>query len=89
MTDYKVYRVTGHFRKTKKKLNVPMMMEVSASNVKDAVEQVFSEVGSRHSVKRSEIFIPKEGGVVEITPEEAKGTLFRDVLEEDFLVYKQ
>lgn len=83
--DYKIYRVTGYFTKNKRK--IPLNVECSAIKVEDALERVFSEIGSRHRVKREEIYINKKGGLVEISAEEAKKSIFSDVQQKDFVIY--
>ncbi|MCY3413650.1 MAG: 50S ribosomal protein L18a [Candidatus Heimdallarchaeota archaeon] len=82
----KVYRVTGELRKTQKKMKIPLMMEVRAHKVEDVLEKVFSEIGSRHRVKREDILIPKDGGIVEITPEEARSPIFQQMDESSFVI---
>lgn len=90
MTDnYKIYRITGEFVKTQTKSRIPLMMEVRASKPEDALEKVYSEIGSRHKVKRREILIPKKGGIVEISVEEAKSKIFEDLDNKDFIIYKE
>ena len=89
MTDnYKIYKITGEFVKTQTKSRIPLMMEVRAAKEEDALERVYSEIGSRHKVKRREIFIPKKGGIVEISSEEARNKIFKDMDSEDFIIYK-
>ena len=90
MTDnYKIYRITGEFVKTQTKSRIPLMMEVRASKPEDALERVYSEIGSRHKVKRREILIPKKGGIVEISIDEARNRIFEDMSSEDFVIYKE
>ncbi len=82
--EYKIYRATGYFFKNKRK--IPLHVECRASNVEDVLEKVYSEIGSRHRVKREEIFVAKKGGIVEIPPEEASKLVFSDVEEDDFKI---
>ncbi len=85
MTEYKIYRVSGYFIKNKRK--IPINVECKASKIEDALERVYSEIGSRHRVKRTEIFIPKKGGLKEIKLEDAKKTLFKDVEKDNFKIH--
>ena len=83
----KIYRTKAFFTKGKKK--IPFTFECKAHSEEDALERIFNEIGSRHSVKRENIFIPKDGGISEISLEEAKSSLFSDILEPDFEITKQ
>ncbi|MHA2090986.1 MAG: 50S ribosomal protein L18Ae [Candidatus Kariarchaeaceae archaeon] len=82
--EYKIYRATGHFVKNKRR--IPLQIECRASKVEDVLEKVYSEIGSRHRVKREEIFIAKKGGIVEISLEEASKLVFSDVDKDDFKI---
>lgn len=82
--DYKIYRVKGHFYKPQKKVKVPLYIEVRASKIEDALEKVYSEIGSRHKINRDHIFIPKKDGIVEISAEEAKEPIWNEIGKEDF-----
>ncbi len=74
----KVYRVKGvalfspdHLREWQ-----PFTIDVRAVKPEDAVEKVFSDLGSRHKLKRAHIRILS---VEEIRPEEAKKKYIRDL----------
>lgn len=82
--EYKIYKANGYFLKKKKRIN--LSVECRASKVEHALERIYSEVGSRHRVKREEIFIAKKGGIEEIPIEEAKSSVFSDVDKEDFKI---
>ncbi len=84
----KIYRITGEFVKPQLKSRIPLMMEVRAMKPEDALERVYSEIGSRHKVKRREILIPKKGGIVEITAQDAINRIFADMDENDFIIHK-
>lgn len=85
MTDeFKIYRVNGYFVKPQLKKKINITMDVRANKISDVLEKVYSEVGSRHRVKRSEIFIAKKGGIVEIDATEARDPIYSDVEAEDF-----
>lgn len=86
--EFKIYRVTGEIVKSQLKTKIPMMMEVRAMKSEDALERVYSEIGSRHKVKRRDILIPKKGGIVEISAEEANNRIFEDLDQPDFVIYK-
>ncbi len=88
-SEYKIYLVKGYFYKPQLKEKFPMKMEVRAKNEAQVLERVYAEIGSRHKVKRNEIFIPKDGGIVEISPEESTFPIFSQVQEEDFVIYKE
>ena len=80
----KIYRVKAHFRKPQLKKNINFVMDVRASKIEDVLEKVYSEIGSRHNVKREEIFIPKDGGITEIDISEARTPMFAQIDEQDF-----
>ena len=54
----KIFRAKGHFIKNRKK--IALSAELRAIKIEHALEKLYSEIGSRHRVKRSEIFIPKK-----------------------------
>ena len=85
--DYKLYRVNAHYRKPHLKRNIPFIMEIRAKKISEVIERVYSEIGSRHRVKRTEVLIPKDGGIVEIDIKDARSSLFKDVDSEDFVIY--
>lgn len=79
MTEVKVYRITGtmllsHDRYPEERV---FRLEVPASSLRDALERVYSELGSRHKVKRRHIKIKE---VVELRPEEAVSAYVRKLL---------
>lgn len=85
MTEIKIYKVSGFYRKNKRK--IPLTMEVRATKESEVVEKVFAEIGSRHGAKRSEIFIPKDGGIQVIEDmSEVRNPEFRDIDAEDFFI---
>jgi len=61
----KVFKVTGEIGKPK--LKTPFIKEVLADKSEHAVEKVYSEIGSKHRVKRCHIRI---ADVKEISSEE-------------------
>ncbi|MCX8184810.1 MAG: 50S ribosomal protein L18Ae [Sulfolobales archaeon] len=76
--DVKVYRVTGLALVSPDRLRrwQKFSIEVRAVKKEDALERVFSELGSRHKLKRSHIKIVS---VEEIDVSEAKSKLVRDL----------
>ncbi len=83
MTEAKIYRVQGHYRKNKR--NIPLTMDIRATKEREVLEKVFAEVGSRHGVKRKDIMIPKKGGLTVIKdPSESRMKEFEDLDSEDF-----
>jgi large subunit ribosomal protein LX len=65
MSDVKVFRVTGEIRKPN--YQTGFRKEVRAVKPEDAVEKIYTEVGSKHRTKRFQIKIIK---VEEVPPEE-------------------
>lgn len=65
MSDVKVFRVTGEIRKPN--YQTGFRKEVRAVKPEDAVENIYTEVGSKHRAKRFQIKIIK---VEEVPPEE-------------------
>ena len=61
----KAFKVTGSFRMGRKPS--PFAKEVAANDKKAAEEMIFSDLGSKHKVKRYDITIDK---VTEIKPED-------------------
>ena len=70
MSETQVFRVTGEVNK--KKFFIPMVFsqEIRAAKKEHAIEQVYTEMGSRHRAKRNQITI---FNVEEIKPEEKAG----------------
>jgi large subunit ribosomal protein LX len=67
MSEVKLFRVTGEIRKPNFQTN--FQKEIRALKPKDAVEEVYKILGSKHRVKRFYIKIAK---VEEVTAEEAE-----------------
>ena len=85
MSEAKLYRISGYYMKLKTK--VPLSFECKALKVEDAIEKAFSEIGSRHRVKRDRIFIAKKTDITEITVDEAKDPQYKEMDEENFEIY--
>ncbi len=78
MTEVKVYRVRGVALFSPDKLREwqPFTIDVRAVKKEDAIEKVYSDLGSRHKLKRAHIKILE---VREIRPEESKYKYVRDL----------
>jgi large subunit ribosomal protein LX len=72
MSEVKVFRVTGEIRKPN--YQTGFRKEVRAVKPEDAVEKIYTEVGSKHRVKRFQIKIVK---VEEVPPEEIENFTIR------------
>ncbi|NOR38364.1 MAG: 50S ribosomal protein L18a [Candidatus Thorarchaeota archaeon] len=73
--DTKVWRAVGKYRKNKRTFT--FTKELIALKESHARERIFSELGSRHRVKRRSIEISE---VVEIKPEEVVSLKLRTIL---------
>ena len=83
MSSVKTFHIRGEFKKRKEK--IPFGKYVRALNVEDALEVVYSIVGSKHRVKRNLIFIKTEN-IKEITNlEEIKDVIVKTFATEDNL----
>jgi large subunit ribosomal protein LX len=72
MSEVKVFRVTGEIRKPN--YQTGFRKEVRAVKPEDAVEKIYTEVGSKHRAKRFQIKIIK---VEEVPPEEIESFTIR------------
>ncbi|USS40559.1 50S ribosomal protein L18Ae [Thermococcus aggregans] len=70
--EVKVFRVRGIFEKSGRKFK--FTKEYRALKPEDIKELVYSDIGSKHRVKRSKIYIE---GIEEIKPEEAEDPVVR------------
>jgi large subunit ribosomal protein LX len=83
MSSVKTYHIRGEYKKRKRK--IPFGKYVRALNIEDALEQVYSVIGSKHRVKRNVIYINSED-IKEITdPEEIKDVVIKAFTVEDKL----
>lgn len=71
----KVFRVTGEIRKPN--LETTFKKEVIATKPEHAMEKVYTELGSKHRVKRVHIKIEN---VKEISPQDIKSPLLRKLI---------
>ena len=72
MSEAKVFRVTGEIRKPN--YQTSFRKEVRAVRPDDAVETIYTEIGSKHRAKRFQIKIVK---VEEVLPEEIESLTIR------------
>lgn len=71
----KAFKVTGEINKPR--LNTPFVKEVIAEKSEHAVEKVYSEIGSKHRVKRFQIKVSK---VEEIPAEEIENPVLKKMV---------
>ena len=76
MSEVKVYRVSGKI--SKPNLRTEFSKEIRAVKPEDAVEQVYSLIGSKHRVRRFQMSISK---VEEIALDEIKDLIVRKLTE--------
>jgi large subunit ribosomal protein LX len=74
----KAFKVTGTFKMGSKKAQ-PFTREVIANNQNQAKEKTFSDLGSRHKIKRNFIKIDK---VKEISTDEVESPFIKGLLEQ-------
>ena len=83
MSTVKTFHICGEFKKRKEK--IPFGKYVRALNVEDALEMVYSILGSKHKVKRNLIYV-KTKNIKEITNlEEIKDVVVKTFATEDNL----
>jgi large subunit ribosomal protein LX len=75
MSEVKVFRVLGEIRKPN--LKTPFRKEVIAAKPEHAVEKVYTELGSKHRVKRFHIKISK---IEEVAPQDIEDPLIRKIV---------
>jgi len=71
MSEVKKFRITGEIKKGQTK--VPFSVEFNAMKEEDALQRLYSEMGSRHRARRFEITIAKVQSVREEASAQAKG----------------
>ena len=84
MSEVKVFRVLGEIRKPN--LKTPFRKEVIALKPEHAVEKVYTELGSKHRVKRFHIKISK---IEEVAPQDIEDPLIRKILAGEEKVGRQ
>jgi large subunit ribosomal protein LX len=75
MNKLKVFKVTGEINKPK--LKTPFIKEMLAEKPEHAVERVYSEIGSKHRVKRCHMKIAK---VEEISADEIENPILKKLV---------
>lgn len=74
----KIFRIKGWFKKKREKIE--FIKEVPSKSKDRALERLYSELGSKHAVKRNLIKISE---IEEIKPEEAKDPNIRALGKEE------
>lgn len=72
--EVKIFRMSGTFWMGEKEQ--PFVKEFRAVNKENAIERLYSDLGSKHRVKRVRIKIED---IKEISPEEAKDILIKEL----------
>jgi len=77
----RVFRVEGYMRigDEERKFSI----EITATRESDALEEVYSRLGSRHKLKRRHIKVKQ---IKEISPEEVQNAYIKKLLELDRIV---
>lgn len=73
----KAFKVTGEIDKPR--LTTPFVKEVLADKSEHAVEKIYSEIGSKHRVKRCHI---KISDVKEISADEIENPILKKIVTE-------
>lgn len=73
----KAFKITGSFRMGRNK-NQPFTKEVLANNKNQAKEKLYSDLGSKHKIKRNFIDIVN---IQEISVEEVENPLIKGMME--------
>jgi large subunit ribosomal protein LX len=71
----KVFRVTGEINKPN--LATPFAKEIMAEKKEHAIEKVYTEIGSRHRVKRFQIKIL---ATVEVPPDQIENEILKKIV---------
>lgn len=85
MPEIKIYRIEGFMLVSQDKLPrwMKFAKEIRALNPEHALEKLYSEMGSRHKVKRANIRIVD---IKEIGVEEARSKYIRDLAQLTYMV---
>ncbi len=70
----KVFRVTGEINKPN--LATPFAKEIMAEKKEHAIEKVYTEIGSKHRVKRFQIKIIE---TIEVPPDKIKDEILKKI----------
>ena len=57
MTEVKTFRITGEVKKPR--TTIPFSLEIRATKEQEAIEKIYTDMGSRHKARRLEIKLKK------------------------------
>ena len=57
MAEVKTFRITGEVKKPR--TTIPFALELRATKERDAIDRVYTDMGSRHKARRLEIKVEK------------------------------
>lgn len=57
MSEVKTYRITGEVKKPR--TTIPFSVKMRATKKEDAIEKIYTDMGSRHKARRLEIKLTK------------------------------
>ena len=57
MSEVKTFRITGEVKKPR--TTIPFSLEMRATKEEDAIEKIYTDIGSRHKARRLEIKLTK------------------------------
>ena len=57
MSEVKTFRITGEVKKPR--TTIPFSLEMRATKEEDAIEKIYTDMGSRHKARRLEIKLTK------------------------------
>lgn len=57
MTEVKTFKITGEVKKAR--ITIPFAVEIRATKDRDAIERLYTDLGSRHKARRSEVKLKK------------------------------
>lgn len=57
MTEVRTFRITGEVKKAR--VTIPFAVEIRATKDRDAIERLYTDLGSRHKARRAEVKLKK------------------------------
>jgi len=57
LTEVKTFRITGQVKKAR--VTIPFAVEIRAMKDRDAIETLYTDLGSRHKARRAEVKLKK------------------------------
>jgi len=57
LTEVKTFRITGQVKKAR--VTIPFAVEIRAMKDRDAIEILYTDLGSRHKARRAEVKLKK------------------------------